>query len=212
MHRLLLGAGLMLAAPLAIANPRDLPDGTWISLGGTVESTSPEAFNLDYGTGTVLVEMDDWDSFPEGQALVEGDAVTVYGRVDDNLFESAKIEAASVYVENIGSYYVAGSRDEEDAALWFDLATPLRPAAVLVRGTVTETGDDSLTVGRGAQRILVDTSQLADDPLDDRYWRRVEAGDLVRVRGIMTSDFLADGKLVAGSIVTLLPDEMHRPD
>jgi hypothetical protein len=205
-------AGVILAAPLALAAPRDRPDGSWISLGGTVASTGPDAFNLDYGTGTVLVEMDDRDTFPEGQALVAGDRVTVYGRVDDDLFEATKIEAASVYVDSVSTYYVASSRDEEDAAGagWFDLAAPLRPAAMLVRGTVTATGEDAFTLGQGGERIVVDTSQLADAPFDDAGWRRVDTGDLVRVRGLMTSEFLADGKLVAGSVVTLLPHELRR--
>lgn len=212
MHRLLLGVTLVLAAPLTFGAPQDVPDGTWMSLGGTVEGTGPDAFKLDYGAGTVSVEMDDWDTFPEGRALVEGDKVTVYGRVDNDLFEKATIEASSVYVEDLGTYYVASPRDEENAAVWFDLAVPLRPAAVMIRGTVTDTGEESVTLGSGAERIVVDTSQLADDPLDDRYWRRVEVGDLVRVRGAITSEFLADGELVAGSIVTLLPDEIRRPE
>ena len=56
--------------------------------------TSPTAddFVLDYGSGTILVEMDDWDSYGDAYGLMDGDRVTVFGRIDDDFFEVAKVE------------------------------------------------------------------------------------------------------------------------
>ncbi|HEU4877742.1 MAG TPA: hypothetical protein VFT07_07865, partial [Sphingomicrobium sp.] len=41
-------------------------DGQWLTLTGTIVSAAPNSFVLDYGAGNVVVEMDDWDPFPEG--------------------------------------------------------------------------------------------------------------------------------------------------
>ncbi|WP_312944796.1 hypothetical protein [Stutzerimonas kunmingensis] len=43
----------------ASENPYISPDGSWISLSGTVTSVAPENFTLDYGSGLITVEMDD---------------------------------------------------------------------------------------------------------------------------------------------------------
>ncbi|MGM0425831.1 MAG: hypothetical protein ACQEQ7_01185 [Thermodesulfobacteriota bacterium] len=72
-----------------------------------------DSFTLDYGEGTVLVEMDDWDWYDEEGTVLEGDKVTVYGKIDDDLYEATSIEASSVYVENLGTYFYASSADEE---------------------------------------------------------------------------------------------------
>ncbi len=42
--------------------------------------------------------MDDWDDDADAYALLEGDEVTVSGRIDDNLYEIRTIEASRVYV------------------------------------------------------------------------------------------------------------------
>ena len=89
-------------------------DSGWINLGGEVVSTLPTSFILDYGNGTVTVEMDDWDWYREGQALAEGDEVVVTGRVDNDLYDEKKIEASSVYVQNLNSYFYASGADEEN--------------------------------------------------------------------------------------------------
>jgi hypothetical protein len=57
--------------------------------------------------------MDDWDWYAEGKNLIDGDKVTVYGRIDDDFFETTSIEASSVYVESLGSYFYASAADEE---------------------------------------------------------------------------------------------------
>src|SRR5687768_3293539 len=69
-------------------------DQNWINLEGRVVSKTPSAFVLDYGDGSVTVEMDDWDWFQEGQQLLVGDRVSVTGRVDRDLLDRATLEAA----------------------------------------------------------------------------------------------------------------------
>lgn len=92
-------------------------NNTWISISGTVKTVSPDIFLLDYGDGIIKVEMDDGDRDADAYKLIEGDTVTVNGMIDDDFYEATKIEAASVYVEKLGTYFYASSVDEEDYAV-----------------------------------------------------------------------------------------------
>ena len=77
------------AAPARIRGP--VPDDSWISISGTVVTPQADSFKLDFGNGLVTVEVDDFDRTGEGVLLRDGDRVTVFGRIDDDLFEKTKI-------------------------------------------------------------------------------------------------------------------------
>jgi len=108
-----LSAPAMAQAPDDKPNPYLMPDDTWISISGTAVDPQAASFTLDYGEGTVLVEMDDWDWYGEAGGILDGDKVTVYGEIDDDFYELTSIEASSVYVESLGTYFYANSDDEE---------------------------------------------------------------------------------------------------
>src|SRR5690606_19023283 len=135
---------------------------------------TPSDFLLDYGTGLVTVEVDDWDFFDEGSALVPGDQVTVTGTVDDNLFAGNTIEASSVYVASLGTVYFARSADEEGtwaAPQYFGDTV----AAFNYTGWVTGVSDEGFTLGAGPTKITVDTSGLG--PASDK--QEIAVGDRV---------------------------------
>src|SRR6056297_1683552 len=79
---------LLIAMPAEAQDPYTTADDTWISLSGTVESVTTDAFMLDYGEGMVTVEMDDWDADADAYKVAAGDRVTVNGMVDDDLFDT----------------------------------------------------------------------------------------------------------------------------
>lgn len=81
-----LAPALTFSAPADPPNPYLQPDESWIRIRGTVVDPGPESFTLDYGKGTVTVEMEDWEWYHEGYQMIEGDPATVYGRIDDDLF------------------------------------------------------------------------------------------------------------------------------
>jgi len=134
--------GLLFIGPAPAQEPYEKPDDTWISISGVVETVTTDSFVLDYGDGTITVEMDDGDRDADGYKLVAGDAVTVNGKIDDDLFEQRTIEASSVYVEDIGTYFYASAVDEEDLFVTVDV--PVVVAATVVQGTVTEVSDEEL--------------------------------------------------------------------
>lgn len=192
------------AAGVSAQNPYVQPDDSWISISGTVVAPTADAFTLDYGDGTITVEMDDWDAYGDAYALIDGDRVTVYGEIDDDLFEMTTIEAGSVYVENLGTYFYASSADEEDVASW-TITAPIILSRTTIRGSVTNVDQlgNEFTVDTGDQQLTVETELLTYNPLDDLGFQQIDEGDRVSVTGILDNDFLEGRVLDAETIITL---------
>jgi hypothetical protein len=191
--------------------PYTQPDGSYITISGTVASPSADVFTLDYGDGTILVEMDDWDNFGDAHGLMDGDKVTVFGRIDDDFFEVAKIEAGSVYVENLNAYFYADSDDEESAmynARYRVAANPVIVSATTLYGTVesVNSAGDEFELDIGGDTVTVDTADLGYDPLDNTGYQRIEKGDYVHVSGAMDWEFI-DGRVFDAMTLVTLVDE-----
>ena len=202
-------AGL-LAAPAAVQatdvdNPYLKADDSWISISGTVDTVMPDRFVLDYGEGVITVEMDDWDNDADAYKVVKGDEVTVYGAIDDDLFETTTIEASSVYVDGLNTYFYASAADEEDA--FVTITTPVVHASTVAQGTVTDVSDDQFTVDAGIKDFVVDVSTMSYDPLDDTGFQKIDVGDRVSVSGDMTEAFFDQRTLMAESVIELSHDD-----
>ncbi|TGN41107.1 NirD/YgiW/YdeI family stress tolerance protein [Marinobacter confluentis] len=177
-------------------------DGSWITLSGTVTSTTADTFMLDYGRGLVTVEMDDWDWYEEQGEVLPGDKVTVYGEVDDDTFETAKVEASSVYVENLGTYFFASARDEETASD-LDIAPVIDVGNLVLTGTVNSVSGTEFTIDSGAQEMTIDTALMPYDPTDNEGYQQIEKGDLVTVTGDIEYDTFEKTEVMADTVVTL---------
>lgn len=196
-----ISAALLVAGPVGAEDPYTAADDTWISLSGTVELVTRDEFVLDYGEGVVTVEMDDGDRDADAYKLMKGDTVTVSGLVDDDLFETTTIEASSVYVEDIGTYFYASAVDEEDTFVTY--TTPVVVSETVVQGTVTEVEDDEFVIDSGLRRIRVEVEEMPYNPLDEEGYQQVEVGDRVSVTGTIDDDLFEGRELVADSVVTL---------
>ncbi|MDA3962333.1 MAG: NirD/YgiW/YdeI family stress tolerance protein [Planctomycetota bacterium] len=185
-------------------DPKEQPDESWICLSGTVRSASADSFILEYKGGTITVEMDDNDPFAEGTLLNEGNEVTVFGRVDDDLFQTTTIEASAVYVEDLNTFFYASSEDEEDTANWSP-AQSVTPGETMLRGTVSSTDPDThrFTIDTGTRRMIVETDGIGYNPYDAIGYQKIEVGDRVSVNGAYDHE-LFDGRILeADSVVTL---------
>ena len=180
-------------------------DANWISLSGTVEATSPSSFILDYGSGQVTVEMDDWDFYQEGRGLAVGDPVVVTGRADRDLFMNARIEASSVYARNLDTYFYASGADEEELA---DSTVYLAPVTNYADATgyVTAIEGRELTLGSAEGAVRVDTSQMPRNPLDGEGAPQISVGDRVYAWGGLDLDAREKSELMASGIVALRKD------
>jgi len=191
----------LLAAAAAAEDPYALPDHAWLSLDGEVRSVTSDAFVLDYGEDTITVEMDDGDRDADGYKLVAGDRVTVTGAIDDDVFESRTIEAASVHVEKLGTTFYASAADEEDHV--FPTYAPVHVGRTVLQGTVTEVEDEEFLLATGGRELRIEVEEMNYDPLDDEGYQKIEVGDEVSVAGQMDYDFLEGREFVASSVVTL---------
>ncbi|MDZ7752972.1 MAG: S1 RNA-binding domain-containing protein [Gammaproteobacteria bacterium] len=195
--------GASVSTPVLAEEPYMKPDDTWISISGTVKHVETDTFTVNYGEGIISVEMDDGDRDADAYKLFEGDKVTVNGRVDDDLFETATLEASSVYVEDIGTTFYSSSVDEEDAYAVVNLTTPIVVSATWVEGNVTDVNGEEFSIDTGPRQIRVDVSEMPYNPLDDKGYQKVEKDDRVRVTGNMDDDLLEGRELMADSVVTL---------
>ncbi|KXS52788.1 MAG: Uncharacterized protein AWU57_2828 [Marinobacter sp. T13-3] len=193
------------AVTMAAQSPYLASDGSWITLSGKVTSTTADSFKLDYGDGLVTVEMDDWDWFEESGETLPGDEVTVYGEVDDDTFESAKIEASSVYVDSLGTYFYASAADEESVTD-LDVAPTIDIGQLVLTGTVTSVDGTEFTIDSGDQKMKVDTALMAYNPTDDEGYQQIEKGDQVTVTGDVDVDTFDAAELMADTVVTLDDD------
>jgi uncharacterized protein YdeI (BOF family) len=194
-----------LAATGALAGEKDpykRANNTWITISGEVKNVTPDTFTLDYGKGVVTVEMDDGDRDADAYKLIEGDKVTVNGKIDDDLYETTKIEASSVYVEKLGTYFYASPVDEEDV-FFYTLPTPIVVGDLVVRGTVTDVDDHEFTVDTGFRKLRVEVATMPYNPLDDEGYQKIRVGDFVKVSGTLDHDFFEGRELEARSVVKL---------
>lgn len=203
----LIASAVALAFSASAQNYETKPDQTWVSVQGEVATTSEGEFTLDYGQGYITVEMDDWEWYvEEGKALLPGDTVTVYGEVDDDFAEDAKIEASSVYVESLDSYFYASSADEESGEenISLDVIAMDTSGPVDINGTVTTVNDttDEFTIDSGLQTVTVDVSKLSTNLLDDIGFQQIEKGDYVSVSGEFKDDITGDLQVVAERVTT----------
>lgn len=189
--------------PLASA-----PNESVISLRGTVLSTTPTSFRLDYGSGTATVEMDDWDWYQEGRAVNIGDRVTVTGRVDADLFQEARLEAESVYVENLGSSFYANDADEEDLSAATYVAAPV--GATALYGSVLSIEGREFMLGSGAGSIRIDTAEMQNNPLDGEGNPQVRVGDRLCAWGRLDIDPGEADELMAQGLVVIRQDRTRR--
>ncbi|MBN2418386.1 MAG: hypothetical protein JXL81_03295 [Deltaproteobacteria bacterium] len=190
-------------------NPYVKQDDTLININGTAVDTNLESFVLDYGEGLITVEMDGWNWYANDFKLIEGHEVSVYGKIDDNLYETASIEASSVYDENLGTYFYANPTDEEPG--WgynYWVSNAVVPGETVVRGTVTSTNvkDRKFTLDIGPRELTIDTSSMPYNPLDDIGYQKIEKGDYVRLRGDMKMSFWQNHELMADSVIVLMHD------
>lgn len=202
-------ATFTLAAQADEPKVKKLPDESWITVNGTVASAGPNSFKLDYGEGLITVEMDDWGWYEEGHLLIEGDQVTVQGRVDDGLFEKRTIEAGSVYVEDLNSYFYANTADEEGDAVLTTVvvATPVDGDNwVTLTGVVKDVSGREFELDTGYGEVTVDTSAMRYNPLDDEGFQRLDRGQAVAVRGLLDVDLFERTELVADVIYSLNAD------
>jgi uncharacterized protein YdeI (BOF family) len=181
-------------------DPATATNNSWITVDGVVESVRADEFTLDYGEGKVLVEMDDGDRDSDAYMLVEGDRVTVNGKIDQDFWETKSIEAARVYVEGLNTTYYSSAIDEEDYQAMETTQRPSFLSTTVMTGVVRNIDGETFILDTGDRDITVETQELRFNPLDDSGTLQIEEGDRVSVYGLFDSRFVGFDRLIADSI------------
>jgi hypothetical protein len=192
------------------ANPYAKSDRSWIGVNGIVAAADEDSFVLDYGEGLITVEMDDWDWYQEGKAILEGDKVSVYGKIDNDLYEAKTIEASSVYVQGLNTYFFASAADEEiDPMIGiYNFTLPSEDSSrVDLTGMVKTIDGRKFTLDTGPTDVTIDTKGMKYNPLDKNGYQKLEKGDLVKVGGYLDLNFFDKKEIQARSVVTLDHDD-----
>jgi len=186
-------------------NPYLMKDNAWITISGTITSVNPDSFLLDYGDGSVLVEVDDGDFDNDAFKFIDGDNVTVSGAIDDDLFETTKIEASSIYVESLNTTFLSSAIDEESQYLYFSTSyVPLAPSEMTLVGTIAKVAGEKMYLDVGENDVAISVSEMLFNPLDDIGYLKIDKGDRVKVNiDLETKPFGSDFSLDATSIVKL---------
>lgn len=191
----------------ALAEFSEKTNGEFVTISGKVTDVKANSFNLNVDGKKILVEMDDYGWGADGYKLVNGDQVVVSGRVDKDLFENKKVEAGSVYVKNLDTYFFANSSDEEDVPVistTYSLVPTLPEGAMVdVQGKITKINGREMTVDTGIRKVTVDTDNMIYNPLDKEGFTKLSVGDRVRASGKVDDDFF-EGKEVKANFVTEL--------
>lgn len=182
-------------------DPYDKADRSWISISGEVGSVTPDAFMLHYGDGAVTVEMDDFDNDADGYKLVKGDKVRVHGRIDDDMFETTSIEASSVWVSGLNTYFYASSIDEEE--LPPEVTISFTDSDLRVVGTIESIEGREFTIDTGTRAMRADTAELGYNPFDDIGYQKLAVGDRVSLTGNLDNDWWESRELMVDTVVTL---------
>lgn len=180
------------------------PDDTFITLSGTIESVGPDRFELDYGQGSITVEMDDGDRDADSYDMLKGDNVSVSGYMDTDFYDETTLDASSVYVEDIDTYFFAADVDEQDRSYTLDYETPMDFASTSLQGVVSEVGTDDFTINTGDLSITIEVDAMSHDPLDDEGYQQLKEGDIVSVEGHVDMDLFDNHTFEAESVTTLV--------
>lgn len=196
--------------------------GASVILSGTVEDIGDDEFVLDYGEDKVQVNLDDWDWDGDIEdRLKEGQLVTVSGTVDDDWFEKREIDADNIYVTTDYTYYYIVDENPAYTAQENQRETKEDGTFLSTRGEVTDVSGDQITVESQGNKIKVDLSELAYDPLDQAGVQRIKKGDRVYVFGDVDENFFNNKTMSAESLITLsdasqartqMPHQQDRPD
>lgn len=178
------------------AEVKTATDREWVTISGTVKESAGEYFSLNYGKGSIIVEMDDYDPYNDN-LLLEGDKVSVTGKIDKDFYESKSLEASSVYSERLNTYFYANPADEETSLFTYPTAAlATNNDWVGMTGIVQSVDDSEVRMMSGQQAITIDLTELPKKP-------SVEKGDRISVYGKVDNDLFEGFELVAASVTTM---------
>ena len=164
---------------------------TWITLTGEVSSVDSKFFTLDYGDGSIFVELKDTDLDSKAYANMKGEDVMVTARLDDGMFSSERLVAQSVIVDGMDTVYLADSVNQASADLYLSTASNIEfdDEEMVLVGTVKSIGKEVIQIAVGDTNLTVELDELESAPVDSEGYLTLIEGERVRVTGELEDNF-----------------------
>ena len=176
-------------------SPYRLKNGDEIKLAGKVSNAKANTFLLDYGRGSITVELDDYDSYEEGLNIVDGDQVVVTGKVDADSGQKRTIEARRVLIPAIDLEIFASATDEEDTASKAFTQSLTDGTEVDLRGIIKNIDKKVITIQSSKGRVEVHLGSVKGQERETFY-----LGQAVSVTGVFKNRLIRKDMIFAESI------------
>ena len=195
-----------LAVPLQAqdVSPYRLKNGDTIKIAGGVSKAAAKTFQLDYGKGTITVELDDYDSYEEGFNIVDGDQVIVTGKIDADPGQKRSIEARRVYIPAVDLEVFACSTDEEDTESKVFTQTLSDGTEIDLRGIIKSIDKKVITIQSSKGRVEIHLGRVKQPGRQTFY-----VGQAVKVTGFFKNRWIRKDMIFAETIelVKRLPEK-----
>ncbi|MBM9603784.1 OB-fold nucleic acid binding domain-containing protein [Desulfopila inferna] len=205
MLRILFAAvfAVLAASSLMAQNVKKADDNSWLSLNGTVVATDKAGFEMDYGSGFIKVQMNNWQWYDPNHPIQVGDNIRVNGIVDNDQGEKPIIEASSIYIKDLNTYVF-----KKEAGDIFQPAID-QEGVFQLQGVIVDTDNRRFTMNLGSRKVIIDTTELPYNPLDDKGYQQLKVGDTVQVTGELKKDNtpFKTNVITANVVTTLLEDK-----
>lgn len=173
-------------------------DDTSLTLSGTVGQVNDDEFTLRTRNGSIAVESDEVFDDENIYRLEPGDRIIVTGNVDDDFFESRKLEANAIHVDKVDVTFT--TRDGTVDSFTSSSSNGADDGVTELNGRIVAIEDNEFAISSGTGQTTVNIGNLDDNPLDDQGYLKLDIGDRVQVKGEMTDDWFDERKFEATSL------------
>jgi len=122
----------------------------------------------------------------------------VTGNVDDDFFESRKLEANAIHVDKVDVTFT--TRDGTVDSFTSSSSNGADDGVTELNGRIVAIEDNEFAISSGTGQTTVNIGNLDDNPLDDQGYLKLDIGDRVQVKGEMTDDWFDERKFEATSL------------
>ncbi|QJR80090.1 hypothetical protein CA267_004510 [Alteromonas pelagimontana] len=179
-----------------------LDSSTWVTVSGEVREVDSQFFTLDYGEGNIIVEIADTDFDAQAFKALDGDTVTVSGKIDGSLFSNSTLQASSVYIDSLRTTFISDSADSSSRDVYATTAfIPSSLDSMLLIGNVSAVSDEAVQISVGDTSVTVNVDDMRDSPVDDEGYLKLAKGDRVKVSASLDDDFFTSYSLDANYII-----------
>ena len=181
-----------------------------IVISGKVSKATSDSFEISYGIDkAIVVDLKNWTLDDGIKSLKEGEKVTVYGYMDNNLLERKKLTTRAIYIHDRNSYYVTDTLDDNYQLNYHLFTTKVVSGAIpdetqlSIKGEIINISEEDFTLKVGLNMIVVNVGSLDYDPFNKKNPKKIKVGDRVYVSAKLDSGLFEQREINANTVLKL---------